>query len=89
MGLHDLDVQMSAKEICDRGEAWRKIHADRFKDFIAGTYVIIEVASGEYVSAETWHLANESFKQKFGPGKFGYSFDVDRPIFIGGGIWLK
>ena len=82
-------IEMSAKEICDRGEAWRQLHKSHFEGLAAGTSVVIEVRSGRFVTGESWHVAQEAFRQKFGPDKFGYSFDVDRPFFVGGGLWLK
>ena len=88
MGLRDSVIEMSAEEICDRGEVWRKTLADTLKNLESGTTVYINVISGEFVAGATWHLARTAFKDKFGQTAFGYSFTVDRPIFLGGGIWL-
>ena len=90
MGLHDLDIEMSADEICDRGEAWRKAKTNVFGKLAAGTTVYIDIGSGDYVTGETWLAASDAFQRKFpGDTNFGYSFTVDRPTFVGGGIWLN
>lgn len=50
---------------------------------------MIELESGAFVTGKTWLEAHDAFKHRFGPAAFGYTFTVDRPLFIGGGICLR
>ena len=80
----------SLEEIGRAGERWKAHYAEAFAALPKGTAVIIHVASGEYVTAPDWHLARGMFEQRFGTGFVpAYSFTVGRPIFVGGGLWLK
>ena len=76
--------------IGSEGRRWQQVHAEAFAKLAPGTSVIIDVASGEYVTALDWHQARAAFRQRFGEtGRTSFSFDVDRPIFLGGGLWRK
>ena len=69
---------------------WKAHHAEAFAQLPEGTTVIIDIVSGDYVTGITWHLARDAFEQRFGSEeRFSHSFTVGRPIFIGGGVWLK
>lgn len=74
--------------IAAEGHRWQKHHDDVLSKLAPGTAVIIDIATGEYVTGRDWHAARETFRQKYGPiERMAYSFDVDRPIFVGGGVW--
>ena len=79
----------TAAEICTRGEEWRSAKLAAFSGLPAGTTVMIELESGAFVTGKTWLEAHDAFKHRFGPAAFGYTFTVDRPLFIGGGICLR
>ena len=76
--------------VAAEGRRWQKVHAEAFAQLAPGTTVIIDIATGEYVSAEDWHEAEQAFEQRFGKiERLSYTFDVDRPLFIGGGLWRR
>lgn len=69
---------------------WKKIHEAAFAQLPVGTSVIVDLSTGEYVTASTWHEAEDAFKQRFGTEeRLSHSFTVGRPIFVGGGLWQK
>ena len=79
-----------AEMIGAEGERWERHHAEAFAKLAPGTAVIIDIVTGEFVTASTKEGAHAAFKQRFGKeDRFGHSFVVERPIFIGGGLWLK
>ena len=70
------------------GQRWRKRYEEEFSKLPPGTSVIIDIATGTYVTGPDWHVARDTFEQRFGPlERMSYSFDVERPIFVGGGVW--
>jgi hypothetical protein len=76
--------------IAAEGERWRTLHGTALSALAPGTSVIIDITTGEYVTAADWHAARRAFADRFGDvGRPRFSFDVDRPIFIGGGLWRK
>jgi hypothetical protein len=76
--------------VAAEGRRWQQVHADAFAKLTPGTTVIIDVATGEYVTGIRWQDAEQAFEQRFGkPERLSYTFDVDRPLFIGGGLWRK
>ncbi len=84
------EQKITLKETGEAGERWKEHHAETFASLPKGTAVIINVASGEYVTAPDWHAARRIFEQRFGAGFVpAYSFVVGKPVFVGGGIWLK
>lgn len=87
--VDDPEIREQRAEFAARqGTYWAKVHADAFAKLSAGTTVIIEVVSGDYVTGATWHAAREAYDQRFGKGKtISWSFEKDRPIFVGGGLW--
>ena len=84
-------VELSAEEasaLGQKGRRWSEVHSDALAKLAAGTTVIINVDTGEYVSASSWFEALEQYQRRFGnDGPFGWSFEVGRPIFVGGGLW--
>ena len=76
--------------ISQEAERWKAHHAEAFSQLADGTTVIIDIVTGDYVTGQSWHLARDAFDQRFGAGeRMSHSFTVGRPIFIGGGVWLK
>jgi hypothetical protein len=76
--------------VAAEGRRWQQVHAEAFAELRSGTTVIIDIATGEYVTAPDWHQARSAFRHRFGdPGRTSFSFDVDRPLFLGGGLWRK
>jgi hypothetical protein len=70
------------------GRRWRKRYEQEFSKLAPGTAVIIDIATGKYVTGPDWHAARDAFDQRFGPLEcMSSSFDVDRPNFFGGGVW--
>ena len=79
-----------AELVVEEGKRWRSVHAQALDQLPAATTVIIDITTGEYVTGENWHAARRAFQQTFGAlQRLSYSFDVDRPIFVGGGIWRR
>ena len=71
-----------------QGKYWTQVHAEALGKLPAGTTVIINVITGEYVTGAEWLATREAYEQKFGQGTtISWSFEVDRPIFVGGGLW--
>ena len=71
-------------------DRWKKHHAEAFAKLAVGTTVIIDLASGEYVTGATWQAAEAAFAQRFGrEDSLSHIFTAGRPTFIGGGLWLK
>ena len=69
------------------GERWRQEKAAELEALPAGTVVVINVVNGKYVTASSDLEAMDKFHQTFGKGTtLSYSFEVGRPVFIGGGI---
>ena len=69
------------------GERWRQQKRAELEGLSVGTVVMINVISGEYITAPSRIEAMDRFDQRFGrKTTLGYSFEVGRPVFIGGGI---
>ena len=71
-----------------QGTHWIKVHADALNALPHGTTVIINVTTGDYVTGTSWLAALEAYEQKFGRGRtLSWSYEVGRPLFVGGGVW--
>ena len=69
---------------------WKKHHSAALAALPEGTEVIIDLISGEYVTGADWQAADEAYMQRFGnEDRLSHSYTVGRPIFVGGGLWLK
>ena len=83
----ELDLER-AKLADQKGGHWAEVHADALSKLAVGTTVIINVENGDYITGLTWFEALEKFEQRFGKDRaIGWSFEVGRPIFVGGGLW--
>lgn len=70
-----------------QGKRWREAKAAELAAYPIGTVVMFNVVNGEYVVADDRLAAIDKFHQKYGRGvTLGYSFEVGRPVFVGGGI---
>ena len=56
----------------------------------SGTAVIIDIGTGAFVTGSTPEEADAAFRRQFGlEERPSYSFEIGRPIFIGGGLWRR
>ena len=69
------------------GKRWRAEKASELESLPVGTVLVFNVVNGQYVTGSNRLEAMKSFHQTFGEGTtLAYSFEVGRPVFIGGGI---
>jgi hypothetical protein len=87
--VDDPDVREQRAEFAQKqGEYWTKVHADAYAKLAEGTTIIINVVTGEYITGTDRCATRDAHEQRFGKGKtISWSFDKDRPIFVGGGLW--
>ena len=79
----DAQTEFAVRE----GERWRQQKRAELEGLSVGTVVMFNVISGEYVTAPNRLEAMDRFHQTFGLNvTLGFSFEVGRPVFIGGGI---
>ena len=88
MPLDDHDRSRAQTEFAvAQGKRWRETKAAELDALPVGTVVMFNVVNGEYVIASDRLEAIDKFHQKYGRGvTVGYSFEVGRPVFVGGGI---
>jgi len=73
--------------IHSEGTYWAEIHKEDFDKLEDRTAVIINIVNGENVIGATRFKAWQKFNQKYGENNtFGFSFQVNYPIFVGGGV---
>ena len=71
----------------EQGKRWQEEKAAEFAALPVGTVVMINVVNGSYVTASNRIEAMDKFDQTFGKHTtLAFSFEVGRPVFIGGGI---
>ena len=76
--------------ISQEAARWKTHHAEAFSQLPRGTTVMIDITTGEFVTGSTWQLALDAFEQRFGTEeRLSHSFAIDRPTFIGGGLWPR
>ena len=87
--VDDPEVREQRAEFAQKqGEYWTKVHADAFAQLPAGTMIIINVITGEYITGSDRCATRDVYDQRFGKGKtISWSFEKDRPIVVGGGLW--
>ncbi|MBX9926532.1 MAG: hypothetical protein K2Y05_09250 [Hyphomicrobiaceae bacterium] len=77
------ETEFSAHE----GERWRALKARELDTLPDGTAVLINVATGEFVTGRSLQDARQTYHKTFGQtGKLAYGFTVGRPTFVGGGL---
>ena len=88
MSEHDMErFRAQTAFAVQEGKRWRQEKAAEFDALPVGTVVMINVVNGSYVTAQDRLAAMDKFHQTFGNGTtLAYSFEVGRPVFIGGGI---
>jgi len=72
----------------EQGQLWIARKSAEIEALPTGTVVIIDVATGEYVTGKTWLEANPIFDERFGSNTLGFVHRVRSPTFIGGGIGI-
>ena len=83
-------LKARATMLGEEADRWKKHHAEAFARLDVGTRVIIDLATGEYVTGADRQAADAAFVQRFGAeDRLSHTFTVGRPIFIGGGLWLR
>ena len=87
--VDDPEVRRKRAEFAhEQGEYWMKVHAEDLAKLADGTAVVINDVSGDYVTGDDWLSARNAYEQRFGKGNtISWSFEVNRPIFVGGGLW--
>ena len=88
MGDHD-DQRLRSQTAfaVQEGKRWREEKATELAALPSGTVVVFNVINGQYVTAANRIDALKQFHQRFGEGvTLAFSFEIDRPVFIGGGI---
>jgi hypothetical protein len=71
-----------------QGEIWIARKKAEIEALPTGTVVIIDIATGEYVTGKTWLEGHPQFEQRFGRSALGFVYRVRAPSFIGGGIGI-
>ena len=87
MAISD-DEQARARSVfaAEQGEIWVAKKRSELDALPKGTVVVIDIATGKYVTGKTWLQAHPAFAQRFGPSALGYIYRVGERSFIGGGI---
>jgi hypothetical protein len=68
-----------------QGEAWLDKLASQLEQLPKGTVVVINCATGEYITSDTRIDALHRFQQRFGNAP-GWMHEIGGGIFVGGGI---
>ncbi len=88
--MHDADYERRRAQTefaVAQGKRWREAKAAEIDELPAGTVVMFNVISGDYITAADRLEAIDKFHQKYGRGgALGFPFEVGRPVFVGGGI---
>jgi hypothetical protein len=80
------DQTRALGEVCAKGLRWVEQKHAELEALPTSTVVVIDIKSGEYVTAKTWLEAHPLFEQRFGVGTPGFVHRVRDRTFIGGGI---
>ena len=87
MGSRDLDQARARSAFtAEQGQLWLERKKSEIEALPKGTVVVIDIATGEYVTGKTWLEANPIFDQRFGTSALGFVYHVGERTFIGGGI---
>ena len=83
-----VDQKARLDAIAAAAERWQQQNADVIAGLPIGATVIIDIESGDFVSGPTWQDAERVYVQRFGDeNRPSFTFDVGRPLFIGGHLW--
>ena len=69
------------------GKRWLDEKHDEIAKLAAGTVVVIDVETGEYVTGASPIEAMDEYDRKIGPERPGFIHEVGRRIFLGGGLF--
>jgi hypothetical protein len=69
-----------------QGQIWVSRKRAELDALPKGTVVIIDVATGNYVTGKTWLEGHPLFEQRFGKSALGFVHRVGERTFVGGGI---
>ena len=75
-----------SEEIAKAGERWLEEKRAEIDRLAVGTVVVIDVATGEYITAATRIEAMDEYDRRIGPDRPGFIHQVGRRIFLGGGL---
>ena len=70
----------------EQGERWVAKKKALLDALPKGTVVVIDIVTGEYVTAKTWLAAHPLFQQRFGSSALGFVYRAGERSFVGGGI---
>jgi hypothetical protein len=77
--------QATVEEAVRQGKAWVQKLASELGGLPKGTVVVINCATGEYVTADSRLAGLRMFQDRFGDIP-GYLYEIGGGLFIGGGI---
>lgn len=84
MDLDDLHAQ--TLRTAEQGDVWVRRKEAELEAMPQGTVVVIDVATGDYVTGRTWLEAHHLFVNRFGEGTPGFVHRIRDRTFVGGGI---
>ncbi len=70
----------------EQGKIWVARKQTLLDALPKGTVVIIDIATGDFVTGATYLDANPLFSQRFGASALGFVYRIGERTFIGGGI---
>jgi uncharacterized membrane-anchored protein len=70
----------------EQGQLWLAKKQAEIDALAKGTVVVIDIVTGDYVTAKTWLEAHPAFTQRFGSSALGFTHHVGERTFVGGGI---
>jgi hypothetical protein len=77
-----------SKFTAEQGQIWVSRKQAEFNALPKGTVVIIDIATGQYVTGKTYLEASPAFCQRFGKSALGFVHRIGEHTFIGGGLGL-
>jgi hypothetical protein len=78
--------QVPAEVISDAGDLWLKRLEPELAQLAETTVVVINLETGEYITAATRLGGLDRFEERFGKSAPGFMHEIGRPVFIGGGV---
>ncbi len=89
--MTELDLEQARARTAftaEQGQIWVKRKETELEALPTGTVVIIDIATGDYVTGKNFLEANPIFDQRFGSSALGFVHRVRDRTFIGGGIGI-
>jgi hypothetical protein len=72
--------------VSEAGDRWLRHLEPELAGLAETTVVVINVETGEYVTAATRLGGLDRFEARFGKSTPGFMHEIGRPVFIGGGV---